>query len=287
MNTPAKVAAIQMNGKASWQENQPIIERLVHDAAEAGAAVIVLPENVYAMPANPHDLLALGFNEPDDPVLWLKNLARTQRVWLVAGTLPILAPTHAKAPRKLPGKLLARTYVIDSDGEIRTHYDKIHLFDVTVPAGIGQAESYRESDLFQHGETPVVVDTPAGRLGLAICFDLRFPELFRHLTELGATWICLPAAFTQVTGSAHWEPLLRARAIENQVFMVAAAQVGTHASGRQTYGHSLIIDAWGQVLANANTLADCFVLAPIDRVAQSHIRQQFPVLALRREIRSV
>ncbi|OYY54704.1 MAG: hypothetical protein B7Y53_05495, partial [Halothiobacillus sp. 28-55-5] len=258
MNTPAKVAAIQMNGKASWQENQPIIERLVHDAAEAGAAVIVLPENAYAMPANPHDLLALGFNEPDDPVLWLKNLARTQRVWLVAGTLPILAPTQAKAPSKLPGKLLARTYVIDSEGEIRAHYDKIHLFDVTVPAGIGQAESYRESDLFLHGETPVVVDTPAGRLGLAICFDLRFPELFRHLTELGATWICLPAA-----------------------------QVGTHASGRQTYGHSLIIDAWGQVLANANTLADCFVLAPIDRVAQSHIRQQFPVLALRREIRSV
>jgi nitrilase len=278
MSTPAKVAAIQLNGKASWLENKPIIERLVHDAAHAGAVVIVLPENLYAMPANPQDLLSLGFHESDAPLTWLKNLARTKHVWLVAGTLPILALTHIQAEKKL----LARSYVIDSDGEIRIHYDKIHLFDVTVPTGIGQAESYRESDLFKPGATPVVVDTPAGRLGLAICFDLRFPELFQRLTELGATWICLPSAFTQATGSAHWEPLLRARAIENQVFMVAAAQVGTHASGRQTYGHSLIVDPWGQVLANANTLADCFVLATLDHAAQAHIRQQFPVLALRR-----
>lgn len=279
MSTALKVAAIQMNGKASWQENKPLIERLVHDATHAGAKVVVLPENLYAMPANPQDLLNLGFNEPDEPVTWLKNLARTEQVWLVAGTLPLLAPTNTHAENKL----LARTYVIDSEGEIRTHYDKIHLFDVIVPAGIGQGESYRESDLFQHGATPVVVDTPIGRLGLAICFDLRFPELFRRLTEMGATWICLPSAFTQATGSAHWEPLLRARAIENQVYLVAAAQVGTHASGRQTYGHSMMVDPWGQVLANANTLADCLITATFDSAAQTHIRQQFPVLALRQE----
>ncbi len=283
MSNAAKVAAIQLNSKASWLENKTTIERLVHDAAHAGAGVIVLPENLYAMPANPQELLHLGFNESDEPLTWFKNLARTQKVWLVAGTLPICASAHAKGSKKL----LARSYVIDSEGEIRAHYDKIHLFDVTVPAGIGQDESYRESDLFEPGTTPVVVDTPAGRLGLAICFDLRFPELFRQLTRLGATWMCLPSAFTQATGSAHWEPLLRARAIENQVFMVAAAQVGTHASGRQTYGHSLIVDPWGQVLANANTLADCFITATLDQAAQAQIRQQFPVLALRRQLSSL
>ena len=275
MSLSTQVATIQLNGKASWQANQPIIERLVHDAAQTGAEVIALPENLFAMPENPHDIVNLGFNETDAPVIWLQNLARAAHVWLVAGTLPIWAEGGRK-------KLFARTYVMNSQGDICAHYDKIHLFDVTVPLGNGQTESYRESDLFEQGSAPVVVDTPAGRLGLAICFDLRFPELFRRLTELGAHWICLPSAFTQATGRAHWEPLLRARAIENQVFMVAAAQVGTHASGRETYGHSMIVDAWGQVLANANTLADCFITATIDRSIQAQIRQQFPVMALRR-----
>ncbi len=278
MKLSTKVAAIQLNGKGTWQENKPIIERLVRDAADTGAQVIVLPENLYAMPANPHDLVVLGFDEADEPVTWLRHLAYSAQVWLVAGTLPI----RAQGAVQQANKLWARSYVIDSDGEIRAKYDKIHLFDVTVPTRDQQAESYRESDLFMHGAEPVVVDTPVGRLGLAICFDLRFPELLRRLTELGATWVCLPSAFTQATGSAHWEPLLRARAIENQVFMVAAAQVGMHASGRHTYGHSMIVDPWGQILANANTLADCLITADIDPVAQAHIRRQFPVLELRR-----
>ncbi|OZB74972.1 MAG: hypothetical protein B7X29_10480 [Halothiobacillus sp. 13-55-115] len=279
----SKIAAIQLNGKATWAENQPVIARLVSDAADAGAEVIVLPENLYAMPANPHELLALGLGAEGEnaPLDWLQTLARFKGVWLVAGTLPIRADGGSNE-----GKLWSRSYVIDSKGEIQAKYDKIHLFDVDVPprrsAQSAAAESYRESDQFLHGTELVLVDTPAGRLGMAICFDLRFPELFRRLTDQGAEWICLPSAFTETTGRAHWEPLLRARAIENQVYMVASAQVGIHASGRKTFGHSMVVDPWGTVLANAKTLADCFVMAEIDAEAQTHVRQQFPVLDLRR-----
>ena len=282
----SKIAAIQLNGKATWAENQPVIARLVSDAAEAGAEVIVLPENLYAMPADPRELFALGLGAEGEnaPLDWLQSLAHSKGVWLVAGTLPIR--NDGSSTDEGEGKLWSRSYVIDSQGEIRAKYDKIHLFDVDVPSRrpsqSAAAESYRESDQFLRGTELGLVDTPAGRLGMAICFDLRFPELFRRLTEQGAEWICLPSAFTETTGRAHWEPLLRARAIENQVYMVAAAQVGVHASGRKTFGHSMVVDPWGTVLANAKTLADCFVMAEIDSEAQAHIRQQFPVLDLRR-----
>lgn len=282
----SKVAAIQLNGKASWAENQPVIARLVSDAAAAGAEVIVLPENMYAMPADPRELFTLSLaaegGAQNAPLEWLQSLARSKGIWLVAGTLPIRNGGGGTDE----GKLWSRSYVIDAQGEIRAKYDKIHLFDVDVPSRRPSqstaAESYRESDQFLRGTELGLVDTPAGRLGMAICFDLRFPELFRHLTEQGAEWICLPSAFTETTGRAHWEPLLRARAIENQVYMVAAAQVGVHASGRKTFGHSMVVDPWGTVLANAKTLADCFVMAEIDPEAQAHVRQQFPVLDLRR-----
>lgn len=282
----SKIAAIQLNGKATWAENQPVIARLVSDAADAGAEVIVLPENLYAMPADPRELFALGLGPEGEnaPLDWLRSLAHAKGVWLVAGTLPIR--NDGGSSDEGDGKLWSRSYVIDSQGEIRAQYNKIHLFDVDVPSRRPSqsttAESYRESDQFLHGTEVSLVDTPAGRLGMAICFDLRFPELFRRLTEQGAEWICLPSAFTETTGRAHWEPLLRARAIENQVYMVAAAQVGVHASGRKTFGHSMVVDPWGTVLANAKTLADCFVMAEIDTEAQAHIRQQFPVLDLRR-----
>lgn len=284
MTTFPKVAALQINGQSEWAANQPVVDRLVRDAAELGVQVIVLPENLYAMPSDPRSLLAMGFDVEDAPVVWLRNLARRHQVWLVAGTLPIRAPVHASgAAADRPNRLHARCFVIDAQGEIRAHYDKIHLFDVVVPQfSDGHQESYRESDLFVAGSQPVVVDTPVGRLGLAVCFDLRFPELFRRLVDMGATWICLPSAFTEATGRAHWAPLLRARAIENQIYLVASAQVGRHASGRQTYGHSMIVDPWGQVLANANTLPDCLITAEIDPQMQSHVRTQFPVLGLRR-----
>lgn len=283
----SRIAAIQLNGKATWAENQPVIARLIRDAARVGAEVIVLPENLYAMPADPRELFAMGLGAEGDnaPLDWLRSQARAQGVWLVAGTLPIR--NAGGGTSRDEGKLWSRSYVIDAQGEIRAKYDKIHLFDVIVSHRrradrSTPDETYRESDQFLHGDQWLVVDTPAGRLGMAICFDLRFPELFRRLTEQGADWICLPAAFTETTGRAHWAPLLRARAIENQVYMVAAAQVGLHASGRKTFGHSMIVDPWGRVLANAKTRADCFVMAEIDPEAQAHTRQQFPVLDLRR-----
>lgn len=280
MSTLSKVAALQINGQAQWSLNKPQIERLVRDAAILGSQLVVMPENLYAMPADPGALRSMGFDAGDEPMAWLQQLARRHGVWIVAGTMPIRAPS---ADGVSPLKLHARSFVIDDSGGIRAHYDKIHLFDVTVPAlSESRQESYRESDLFVAGDEPVVVETPVGPMGMAICFDLRFPELFRRLVDMGATWVCLPAAFTEATGRAHWEPLIRARAIENQIYMVASAQVGRHASGRQTYGHSMVVDPWGQILANANTVADTLITAEIDHQTQRHVRSQFPVLELRR-----
>lgn len=272
-SSPASAAVIQLNGRATWAENQPIIERLVHQAAQAGAQLAVLPENLYAMPEDPKQLVAMGFSPEAAPLRWLQDLARSSGLWLVAGTLPIREPSS--------GKLWARSYVLDAHGNIAAAYDKIHLFDVTVPDA-GQGEEYRESDQFQAGNTPVVVDTPIGRLGLSICFDLRFPELYRQLVEAGATVISVPAAFTEVTGQAHWACLLRARAIENQVVILAAGQVGAHANGRRTWGHSMIVDAWGQILASADETPDTAITAQWQPEQQQQLRRNFPVLALRR-----
>jgi len=268
-----KIAAIQLNGRPDWPANRQLVERLVREAAAQGALVAVLPENLYAMPATEAAWRALAIGSDDEAIGWLGNLARRAGVWLVAGTLPIRSDDPAEK------RVWARSLVFDDTGRIRAHYDKIHLFDVDLP---DRAESYRESELFLRGESPVVVDTPAGPMGMSVCFDLRFPELYRALADAGARWICLPAAFTEMTGRAHWHALIRARAIENSVDMVAAAQVGRHADGRRTYGHSLIVDAWGEVLADAGTTADSFVCAGLDRGRQEEIRRRFPVLELRR-----
>ncbi len=269
---PNKVAAIQLNGRRTWQENQPLLERLVHDAARAGAKIAVLPENLYAMAASPEEWRALSVRMTDPAVDWLADLARRHGIWLVAGTLPIRDEASGE-------KVWARSLVFDDAGAIRGKYDKIHLFDVDLP---GRTESYRESDLFVPGDTPVVIDTPVGPLGMSICFDLRFPELYRALVDAGARWVCLPAAFTEATGQAHWHSLIRSRAIENSVYMVASAQVGQHADGRRTYGHSLIVDPWGGIMADAGTVADTFVTGSFDPKHQDEIRQRFPVLDLRR-----
>lgn len=269
---PNKVATIQLNGRRTWQENQPLQERLIHDAALEGAVIAVLPENLYAMAASPEEWRSLSLRMTDLVVDWLSNLARRHRIWLVAGTLPIRDETSGE-------KVWARSLVFDDAGAIRGQYDKIHLFDVDLP---GRTESYRESDLFARGDTPVVLDTPAGPLGMSICFDLRFPELYRALVDAGARWISLPAAFTEATGQAHWHSLIRTRAIENSVYMVASAQVGQHADGRRTYGHSMIVDPWGGVMADAGEVADTFVTATFDPQHQDEIRRRFPVLDLRR-----
>ncbi|MFN2381362.1 MAG: carbon-nitrogen hydrolase family protein [Guyparkeria sp.] len=267
------VAVVQLNGRADWSANRPVVEALIAEAAEAGAVVVMLPENLLAMPADPRELVAMAASDTPRAVDDLTAWARRDGVWLVAGTLPFVPDEPANADR-----VAARTLVIDAAGAVAAHYDKIHLFDVVLPDG----ESYRESNTFVAGNRPVVVDTPAGRLGLATCFDLRFPEMFAHLAEAGADWFCLPSAFTRATGQAHWHVLLRARAIENSAWVVAAAQVGRHADGRDTFGHSLIVDPWGQVLEDAGDTADCVRLASLDYPWLAGLRERFPVRRLHR-----
>jgi deaminated glutathione amidase len=205
---------------------------------------------------------------------WLARTARELALWIVAGTIPIKAEGGARVS--------AACLVIDTQGSCVARYDKIHLFDVDVPAGAqNAAESYRESATIAPGQQPAVVDTPLGRVGLAVCYDLRFPELFRRLAAQGAEILCLPAAFTVPTGRAHWEVLLRARGVENLCYVLAPAQVGRHANGRDTYGHSMIVGPWGEIL---NVCADepGIATAAIDLQRLAELRQRFPVLAQRR-----
>ncbi len=267
------VAVVQINGRADWNDNRPVVERLIRQAADGGACVVVFPENLLAMPADPRELIGMATADTPRAVRDLSVWATQWGVWLVAGTLPFVHDNQADRDR-----VAARTLVINAQGEVVEHYDKIHLFDVVLPNG----ESYRESSTFVAGERTVVVDTPAGRLGLATCFDLRFPELFNQLAEVGADWFCLPSAFTRPTGEAHWHVLLRARAIENSAWVVAPAQIGRHADGRETFGHSLIVDPWGRVLEDAGETADCVRLARFDYAWLHELRQRFPVRKLHR-----
>ena len=274
MQTDAPTVAVaQMNGRGDWHANRAIVDRLVAEAASGGACLVVLPENLLAMPADPRALLTMAEHDTPAAIDALCDLARAHAIWVVAGTLPV-RPDDAGADRRV----MSRSLVIDDRGEVVAHYDKIHLFDVVLPDG----ESYRESATFIAGDTPVLVDTPAGRLGMATCFDLRFPELFARLAGQGADWFCLPSAFTRATGQAHWHVLTRARAIENSAWLVAAAQVGRHADGRQTYGHSLVADPWGQVLVDAGERPDCVEFARLDHDWLQGLRERFPVRRLHR-----
>ncbi len=267
------VAVVQINGRSDWDSNRPVVERLIAQAADGDASVVVLPENLLAMPSDPRELIGMAATDTPRAVRDLTSWATLYGVWLVAGTLPFVPDDPGDSHR-----VASRTLVIDAQGKVVEHYDKIHLFDVVLPDG----ESYRESNTFVAGDRLVVVDTPAGRLGLATCFDLRFPELFTHLAEARADWFCLPSAFTRPTGEAHWHVLLRARAIENSAWVVAAAQVGRHADGRETYGHSLVVDPWGRVLKDAGDTADCVRFARFDYPWLQGLRQRFPVRELHR-----
>jgi deaminated glutathione amidase len=267
----ACVAAVQMTSSASVDDNLATADRLLGAAAAQGAQVALLPENFAFMGLNDADKLRVAEAEGDGPIQRaLAEAARRHGLWVVGGTVPLLVPGE---PR-----VAAACLVYDAAGRRVARYDKIHLFDVDLP---GRNESYRESANVAPGSAPVVLDTPAGRLGLAICYDVRFPELFRALSAQGAEWFVLPSAFTVPTGRAHWEVLLRARAIENLAFMVAAAQSGFHASGRETYGDSLIVDFWGTVLTRLPRGAGV-VTAHLDRTAQAAARANFPALRHRR-----
>ncbi len=265
------VAAIQMTSTPDVSANLAAAARLIGEAAEGGARLVALPENFYQMGSSETDKLALRELDGRGPLQdVLAGLASRHGVWIVGGTLPLVGDD--------PARVRAACVVYDDRGERVARYDKIHLFDVVVADSQGQ---YRESATVEPGTQVVVVDTPFGRLGLSVCYDVRFPELFRAMQAQGAELFTVPAAFTAVTGRAHWETLLRARAVENLAWVLAPAQAGHHPNGRETYGDSLVCDPWGQVLAR-RAQGEGVVLATLDRERQRQLRRSFPCLEHRR-----
>ena len=268
-----RIAAIQMNSSSVVSENLELAGELISDAADDGCSVAVLPENFALMPKRGRDKAKFSEEPGEGPVQsFLAELSERNGIWIIAGSLPLVSP-EIKAER-----VYGACPVFDAAGEIQAVYRKIHLFDVDLAEN---QESYRESRSMVPGDEIVTVDTPCGCIGLTICYDLRFPELFRQLVDAGATMFTVPAAFTATTGEAHWHTLLRARAIENLAYVVAPGQYGEHADGRSTYGHSLIVDPWGRVLAEADD-GNCFVAANIDPDLPARLRSEFPALANRR-----
>jgi nitrilase len=267
---PVTVAALQMTSGPDVAANLEQAGRLLSEAARAGARVAVLPENFSFMGLIDADRRSVAERDGDGPVQrFLAHCARELALWIVGGTTPMA---------EIPGeRVAAACLVYDDSGQRVARYDKIHLFDVDLP---GRAESYRESTNTAPGARAVLAPTPAGLLGLSVCYDLRFPELYRPMIAAGAQWLSVPSAFTVATGRAHWEVLLRARAIENLSFVVAAAQWGRHASGRETFGDSMIIDYWGSVLTRLGSGIGV-ITARLDLAAQEDTRRNFPALSLR------
>jgi nitrilase len=242
-------------------------ERLMR--AGAGTELLVLPENFALMAGHPSQRLELAARAPEIAD-FLSRQARECGCWLVGGTVPWPDAEDARRVR-------ARCQVFAPDGDLAGHYDKIHLFDVDLPGG----EQYRESDYIAPGGEPVAISVGPLRLGLSVCYDLRFPEYFRRLLDLGANLFAVPSAFTAQTGAAHWETLLRARAIENLAWVIGANQAGVHPGGRSTWGHSMIVDPWGQVLATAGTGPD-IVVCELETRQGADARRRLPSIDHRR-----
>ena len=258
-------ACVQVSAGPEIGPNLEAAATLVRRARDAGADFITLPENVSLIVQGRAKVLARVRPEADHPALpWFRELARETGAWLLVGSLGILLED---------GRVANRGFLIDSGGEIQARYDKIHMFDVDLPNG----ESYRESATFRPGERAVIGQTPWGGLGMTICYDLRFAHLFRALAQGGAGIITVPAAFTAPTGRAHWHTLLRARAIETGCFVIAPAQCGVHDEGRLTYGHSLIIGPWGEILAEAGEQPGV-ITARMDMARVAECRAMVPAL---------
>lgn len=269
------VAALQMNSGDDLAANLAAAGHLIERAAGQGAVLCALPENFAFMGAHEAAKLAHAEADGQGPIQdFLAGAAQRHGIWVVAGTVPVAVADD-------PQRVWAASLVYDAQGRRAARYDKIHLFDVAVQRD-GRVEHYRESRSIAPGAwNPVVVETPAGRLGLSVCYDVRFPELYRELASKGAELLCVPAAFTAKTGEAHWELLLRARAVENLCYVIAPGQHGTHPGGRSTWGHSAIVDPWGRVLAS-DAQGEAVTLAQIDREQQNALRSSFPALAHRR-----
>ena len=236
--TVFKAACLQVNASNDMNDNIYAVTRLAFEARAAGADLILMPENVAMMEWGRGNVVLRAMPEAEHMALdAFRKLARELGCWLHTGTLACLLDDNMVANR---------TFVLDPHGEIKARYDKIHMFDVT----LSPEESYRESATFRPGDKAVIAELPWGKLGLTVCYDLRFPHLFRSLAKSGESFITVPAAFTRTTGRAHWHVLLRARAIETGCYILAPAQVGEHVGNRQTYGHSLIVSPWGEILAD-------------------------------------
>ncbi len=259
------VACVQLNSGPDMAANLASVGDLVRQAQAGGADLVMLPENSALMAESAADLRASAVPQAEHPaVAACAELARQTGVWLLAGTLGV---------GSADGRVAPRSFLFDAEGEIAARYDKIHMFDVDLPEG----EVHRESKTFEPGDRAVLAATPWGLVGLTVCYDVRFPYLYRALAQAGARLLTVPAAFTRVSGEAHWHTLLRARAIETGCFVVAPAQCGRHPRKRQTYGHSLIVDPWGKVVAEAGTEVGV-ISAEIDLAASDEARAMIPAL---------
>jgi len=270
VSAPFKAACVQVNATDDMAVNIEVACDYARGAAMLGAELVLFPENVAMMTFGDDLIRAHAFDEAEHPAIAaFQELARSLDIWLHGGTLAI----------KVGDKIANRAFVFAPDGSIAATYDKIHMFDVD----LGNGESYQESATFTPGDLIVATETPWGGLGLTTCYDVRFPYLYRALAQDGASFFAVPAAFTVPTGQAHWDVLLRARAIENGCFVFAPAQTGSHAGDRKTYGHSLIIDPWGEVLADAGTEPG-IIIADIDPAKVIEARGRVPSLTHTREM---
>jgi deaminated glutathione amidase len=263
--SPFRAALVQMRTGRSVAANVDTVAKLLREAKSLGADYAQTPEMTALMEADRKALFAnIAEEEHDRALIAFRELARELKIIFHVGSLAI---------KVSPDKAANRSFLIGQDGEIAARYDKIHLFDVSLANG----ETHRESSSYSPGETALVAELPWGRLGLSVCYDLRFPALYRALAEAGAHFLAIPSAFTRQTGEAHWHVLVRARAIETGCFVLAAAQGGKHENGRETFGHSLIVDPWGRIVAEGG-VEPGLVMAEIDPALVAEARSQVPAL---------
>jgi len=260
-----KIALLQMTTGPDMSRNLAGLEDKIREAVSGGAKIILTPENTDFLGVIPHEKRERALPEVEHPFPVLcSSLARELKVWILLGSIAVKLPSQ---------KINNRSYLFSPQGEVQAVYNKIHLFDADLPNG----EKYRESDIVEYGTRIVTTDTEFGKVGLSICYDVRFPHIFRHMAKVGAQMIFIPAAFAVHTGELHWEILLRARAIENGAFVIAPAQCGNHGAGRTTYGHSMVIDPWGRIIAKAGDIPE-ILYADIDLDEVSKFRASIPSL---------
>ncbi len=273
--TPFRAACVQMRSGIDRAKNIADARALIAEASDKGAHFIATPEMTNVVDRDAKRLIgALPPGDDIEEVAAMAAAAEDHGVWLLAGSMAINLGG---------GKLANRSFLFAPDGSIAARYDKVHMFDVALATG----ESWMESRIYRPGGEAVVVETPLARFGLSICYDVRFPYLYRAMARAGAEVLCVPAAFTKTTGKAHWKTLLTARAIECGAFVIAPAQGGDHEDGRETYGHSLIISPWGEVLAEARDDAPGVILATVDMAKVAGVRRQIPSLALETPVKVV